>query len=239
MDPDRPLRAVIGVTTFTATPARVVATGAARAGGAAWRGLVPRPARRPFVALLDAAERRGSRDTMRLRAAAADAAGALLDSSAGRDAVRRMGASTLVLEALDEAFAGPLADELAERLVTYEILERVTARLLEGETLERLVGGTLGSAFTQSATDQLLASDELRRIVAQVARSEDVRAALQDQSLGLATEVAGGVRERTVGVDETLERSARRLLRRRRRSAPVIDVDDEALVDGAPGESGR
>jgi hypothetical protein len=268
---DRVVRTAIGFTEWTGTPVRAVAGAGLRAGQAAWTGLVPRPAQRPFVALLDAAQRRGSRDITRLRAAAAEAA----------------------LATLDDVLAGPLADEVAERIVAHRILERVTAHLLRHETLERmlvladerhvgaragdalldrhaadravayllahpaferllaetlaceaferrftallddpvldrLMAQTLASRFAHEATDRLLTSDELQQIVGEIARSDDVRAALQDQSAGLATEVADDLRDRTMDLDEVLERGARRLLRRRRRSSPVVAVDDGA-----------
>ena len=65
--------------------------------------------------------------------------------------------------------------------------------------------------------DRLRASDELSRTVESIATSHAVRSALQSQSTGMAREVAEGVRTRTADVDNALERTARRLLRRPRR----------------------
>jgi hypothetical protein len=96
--------------------------------------------------------------------------------------------------------------------------------------LERLLARVLDSRFADSATDQVLASEELRRIVAHVAASEEVRTALQAQSAGLATEVAGEVRDRTNTIDDALERSVRRLLRRRPRAAPVAEIVDDTVT---------
>jgi hypothetical protein len=72
----------------------------------------------------------------------------------------------------------------------------------------------------------VLASEELERVVAHIASSDEVRAALQRQSESMAGEVADGLRDRTATVDDRLERTARRLLRRRARAV---------VVAGGPG----
>jgi hypothetical protein len=92
--------------------------------------------------------------------------GARASGMAWRGAVRRLGASTLVRDALDEALAGPLADELAERLAAHRVLERVTARLLEGETLERLLVLADERRVGIRAGDALLERQGAERVVA-------------------------------------------------------------------------
>jgi hypothetical protein len=244
---ERAVHAAIGVADTAARPARAVTSAGARAGITAWDSLVPRRAQRSVESLMQAAERRGAQDTARLRATAGEAVDALLDSHVSRAAVRRLAASTLVQEALDEVFAGPLPEDVGQRLVTHRVLERVAgplvtgdeleqrlAALLDDPALERIMARALDSRFAESLTDQILASDELRRIVAHIARSEDVRVALQAQSVGLADEVAGEVRERTMGVDDAMERTARRLLRRRAVANPVVEVADDLVAVPAP-----
>lgn len=54
----------------------------------------------------------------------------------------------------------------------------------------------------------------MQRIVEHIANSPEVRAAIAQQSLGLADAVGDQVREKSVTADDVLERFARRLLRR-------------------------
>ena len=62
--------------------------------------------------------------------------------------------------------------------------------------------------------------------MAHVARSEEVRDALQSQTYGLVDDVGDQVRDRTAHVDDRMEGVARRLLRRRARTSPLVDFDD-------------
>jgi hypothetical protein len=229
---ERALTAGIGLADAAARPGRTVAVQGLRGSRRAWGVLVPGPAQRSFAALMTGAERRGAEDLARLRAAAADAVDALLDSGASRATVRRLAASTLVREALDEALAGPLPEDVAERLAAHRVLERMANPLLSAD--DELVARALGSRFAHEVTDQLLASDEFRQILAHVAGSEDLRVALQAQSAGLADEVAEVVQERTMHVDDALERRARGFLRRRSAPDPVVELPDPLIGRGRP-----
>jgi hypothetical protein len=62
---------------------------------------------------------------------------------------------------------------------------------------------------------RLLESDDLWLLVQEIARSPAVTAAITQQSVGFADQVAGGVRARSRNADAWLEQRARRLLRRR------------------------
>jgi hypothetical protein len=53
-------------------------------------------------------------------------------------------------------------------------------------------------------------------VVGRIAESDEVRAALQEQSRGLAEDVGDQLRSRTEAADDAAERAVRRLLRRRR-----------------------
>lgn len=84
----------------------------------------------------------------------------------------------------------------------------------------------MASRFAQSATDQVLASEELRRVVRHVARSEEVRDALHAQTHGLIDDAGDQLRDRTAAVDDRMEGAARRLLRRHARPAPLASFDE-------------
>lgn len=133
---------------------------------------------------------------------ASDAAVATLDAVLGSrlagDLVERAAASPLAARALHAALEGPLVDALARDLVRY----RVADRLLSEELAEQ-------------ATARVLESDELWLLVEEIARSPAVTAAIARQSVGFADQVAGGVRARSRSADTWLELRARRILRRR------------------------
>lgn len=137
---------------------------------------------------------------------------------------------------LDRIFArvlaSPALDELIAKVLDNPSTDRIVAQILASPGLERLIVQVMKSRLVDDLTDRVLVSDELQRVVTQVAQSPAIRSAIADSSAGLAGEVAGQVRTRTVGADATVERAARRLLRRK----PIIRVDppDPPSPAGAP-----
>ena len=174
----------------------------------------------------------------------------LAGEAAGAVAERAM---TATGQAAGAALRGKLGDELVRVVVGSRLAERLVAGVLDDDTLERIIAvaaerhaamratdavlaidgaeevveHVLASQLAESITERVLASEELHRIVSHVARSDEVRAALTAQSEGLARDVAGEVRSRTVTADDRLERRARRLLHRRER-VPGVVLDDGA-----------
>jgi hypothetical protein len=63
-----------------------------------------------------------------------------------------------------------------------------------------------------------MASEEMQRVIAHIASSPELRAAIAEQSSGLADEMVEGVRRRTVSLDDVAERTVRGWLRRPRPS---------------------
>ncbi len=61
-----------------------------------------------------------------------------------------------------------------------------------------------------------MASEEMNHLVAHLASSPELRAAISEQTSGLADDMVVGVRERTVTLDEVAERTVRGWLRRPR-----------------------
>ena len=151
---------------------------------------------------------------------------------AGDALLDRQAADRLVAYLLEH----PALERLLARTLAGEEFERRLAALLDDPALERLVARTLESRFAHHVTTEILASDELRQVLDHVVRSDEVRAGLQSQSAGLATEVADEVRQRSMDADDTLERTARRLLRRRRVQAPTTEVSDRVLAGQVPSE---
>lgn len=244
-------RVGLGLTAAITAPGRAVTRVGFRAASGGWQSSLMAPVRQPVEAVARAAEERGGREDQRLIADARKASNDLLDWFAGQlldgDTLERLiaiaaergtgmrtadailagdGAEQLLVHLADQ----PGLDAIIARVLGSEAFEERLAALLDDPALERLLARVLASRFADRATDQLLASDELRRIVAYVARSEEVRGALQAQSAGLATEVAGEIRDRSSTVDDALERRARRLLRRRPRTVPVAEVADAGPI---------
>jgi hypothetical protein len=62
----------------------------------------------------------------------------------------------------------------------------------------------------------VMASDEMQHVIAHIASSPELRAAIAEQTSGLADEMVAGVRQRTVSMDDVAERTVRGWLRRPR-----------------------
>lgn len=233
------IRVGLGAAVALTVPARAAAAvglGVARTG---WGSPLAAPVRRPLTAVVEAAEARGARAEPELVAEVRRTADALVAAVLAapwtRSSVRRAIGSPVARDALDEALHGPLIDDVVRDLTAAATLDRlaaaadrealdaVVARALADPALERLLSRVLDSRFADAATDQVLASEEFERVVAHIASSDEVRAALQRQSESMAGEVADGLRDRTATVDDRLERTARRLLRRRARAVVVAD----------------
>ena len=76
------------------------------------------------------------------------------------------------------------------------------------------------SPLLDQVVARLLASPELWNLVDEVARSPSVTEAITQQGFGFADQVAGEVRDRSRTADAVVERTTRRLLRRRPRMDP-------------------
>ena len=118
-----------------------------------------------------------------------------------------------IARVVDRALAGALPEEIARSLVRHQVLERIAAELAASGELERLATKALGSPQTLELTDRVLASDEMQRVVRHVASSPELRAAIAQQTTGLAEEVVGGVRASAVRLDDRAELVVRRRTR--------------------------
>jgi hypothetical protein len=101
--------------------------------------------------------------------------------------------------------------------------ERVNAaavKLFESDGAKRLLASFFDSGLFDELVSRLLDSDALWELVDTVAASPAVTAAITQQSLGFADQVGTEVRVRSRHADDWLERTARRLTRRRARGLP-------------------
>jgi hypothetical protein len=104
--------------------------------------------------------------------------------------------------------------------------ERQLIVVLNDPALDRIIDRAFASKLVAIIGEQVRTSEELMRTVQAIAESDAVRSALTAQSSGLAREVQGELRTRTASVDDVIENTARRFLRRpRSRSAAVVVPD--------------
>jgi hypothetical protein len=119
---------------------------------------------------------------------------------------------------LDTVLRARLIERTTGLVLSSGVVERVAVLVAEHPATDRVVTLLLESPGFDRMLDRILASEQLDRVVTQIAESDEVRDALRQQSTGMAEEVAGELRSRTVAADARLERLARSLLRRN--SAP-------------------
>jgi hypothetical protein len=139
-------RVSLGVAGALAGPALDVAGAGLYGAGVVWRTPLAAPVRRPARALLDAAERRGTRDEAWL--------------------IARAGRASSVWFA--RALRAPAVDRAFGALIEARLIERVTAEALKGQALE----GVLVIAAERRAgirlADAVLADDSVERLLAHV-----------------------------------------------------------------------
>jgi hypothetical protein len=151
-------------------------------------------------------------------------------------AMAERAATGAVEEALTSRQAAALVERIADRLLAQGLVERFIERLLEAPELEhlltvaldspgmeRLVTRAVESRLTETTMARLIddavarlpQTEALWALVDEVAQSPAVMDAITTQSRGLADDVASDLRDRSRDADDWLERTARRVLRRR------------------------
>ena len=136
--------------------------------------------------------------------------------------------------AFDDALAGPLTERVARSLGEHRVIERIADELIANGTVTALFDQALQAGLAEQIADRLLApdvldspvlleitdrvmaSDEMQRVIAHIASSPELRAAIAEQTTGLTDEMVAGVRQRTVSLDDVAERTVRGWLRRPR-----------------------
>jgi hypothetical protein len=132
----------------------------------------------------------------------------------GRDAVDD--ARRTMEELMVRALTAPEVEQVAVHVLDVMDLDRVVDAVLSDPRTERLVVRVLESRLLDDLTERVLASPELQRIVEHVAASPEVRAAVTQQTEGLAHDVVVDVRRRSENADDAVERRVRGWLHRPR-----------------------
>src|SRR5262249_20608529 len=110
----------------------------------------------------------------------------------------------------DRAFASDLPEQLARSIAEHHVLERVAAELAESGALDSAVEKALASPRTKETVDRLVNSPEFKQALKDVVSSPEVRKAIAEQSAGLAEDLAGDIRRRSVELDGSIEARVRR-----------------------------
>ena len=110
----------------------------------------------------------------------------------------------------ERAFASDLPEELARSIAEHHVLERVAAELADSGALDSAVEKALASPRTKQMVDRLVNSPEFKQALKDVVSSPEVRKALTEQSAGLAGDLAGDIRRRSVELDGSIEARVRR-----------------------------
>jgi hypothetical protein len=130
--------------------------------------------------------------------------------------------TTVELEraALERVLDSPQFEQAVSAAINSERLGAATVKLFESDGAKRLVDGFFDSGLFDEVVSRLLESDALWELVDTLAASPAVTAAITQQSLGFADQVGEEVRVRSRHADDWLERTARRVTRRRARGLP-------------------
>ena len=116
--------------------------------------------------------------------------------------------SEAVERALVRILEGPAVEEAMQRLLASPAVERVLLEALDSDMVDRV-------------WERLLASDEAQRLVERIAEAPEVRAAVAAQGVGLLDDMGFQAREVTRRLDDWVERLARAVVFRRRRTEPT------------------
>jgi hypothetical protein len=121
----------------------------------------------------------------------------------------------LVIQTVDRAEV----DRLVERMLDGPFLDAAVARVIDSRLLEAAVTRVFTGPLFDVIVARLLESDGLWVLIDEVSRSPAVTAAISQQGVSFANQVAGVARDRSRTADDRLERLAARLTRRVPRSA--------------------
>jgi uncharacterized RDD family membrane protein YckC len=148
---------------------------------------------------------------------------------AGVRGARTVGKATGIERAVEAA-----AEEAMVAAVESDAVERALVRVLQGPLVEEAVNGALESETVKRALIEaldsemidevwrrLLASDEAQRLVERIAEAPELRTAISAQSVGFITDVGHTIGNTTRRLDGVVERVARKILFRARRSEPT------------------
>jgi uncharacterized RDD family membrane protein YckC len=142
-----------------------------------------------------------------------------------RSVGRATGVDRAVQSAAEEAMVAAVESEAVERALVRvlqgPLVEDAVHGALESEAVKRALIDALDSELVDEVWIRLLASNEAQRLVERIAEAPEIRAAISAQSVGFVEDIGHTIGEGTGRLDEVVERIARRLLFRRRRTEPT------------------
>ncbi len=158
----------------------------------------------------------------------------LLDDGIAEQAVTGMLQSAELEQIVINAVDSEHTRETLSRVLESEAVERLFEQLLNNPGGERLVDQSLRSPLLREAVARLLESEELWILVDEIAHSPSVTEAITSQSASFVGQVTDRVRLGSRDADALVERTARRIGRRRKRDdapagANVLAGDGEIL----------
>jgi uncharacterized RDD family membrane protein YckC len=142
-----------------------------------------------------------------------------------RSVTRAAGIDRAVESAAEEAMVAAVESEAVERALARvmrgPVVEEAMNSALESDAVKRALIEALDSELVDEVWRRLLASDEAQRLVERIAEAPEIRAAISAQSVGMIEDVGHTIGNGTRRLDAVVERVARRIFFRRRRSEPT------------------
>ena len=121
-------------------------------------------------------------------------------------------------EAIVRAVESPAVERALVRVLQGPAVEEAMKGALDSPAVERALVDALDSELVDTVWQRLLASDEAQELVERIAEAPEIRAAVAAQSMGLLEDIARQIRRMARRMDDAVERVARRLVMRERRT---------------------
>ena len=142
-----------------------------------------------------------------------------------RSVGKAAGIDRAVEAAAEEAMVAAVESEAVERALVRvlqgPLVEEAARGALESDTVKRALVDALDSEMVDEVWRRLLASDEAQRLVERIAEAPEIRAAISAQSVGFIEDIGHTIGDVTRRLDGVIERVARRIVFRKRRSEPT------------------
>jgi len=142
-----------------------------------------------------------------------------------RSVTKAAGIDRAVESAAEEAMVAAIESEAVERALARvlkgPVVEEAMNSALESDAVKRALVEALDSELVDEVWRRLLASDEAQRLVERIAGAPELRAAISAQSVGMIEDIGRTIGNGTERADGIVERLARRIFFRKRRSEPT------------------
>ncbi len=142
-----------------------------------------------------------------------------------RSVSKAAGIDRAVESAAEEAMVAAVESEAVERAIARVLqgpaVEEAMNNALESDAVKHALIGALDSELVDEVWRRLLASEEAQRLVERIAEAPEIRAAISAQSMGLIEDVGHTIGNGTRRLDAVIERVARRIFFRKRRTEPT------------------